>query len=455
MSQNDKYGVMQAEDVERRKIDTTDTDDSDDTLMQIETNEEVDNKPDLSFLKLCGINAFALSYGLCFANFGIILLPKETERLWPEHQGIMLGVLLGIAGLSQIVSPLVGVYSDRCTSRYGRRRPFMFWAGIPAILCLPLMWIARTYYLGPFFLLSFFFAMLALTTVYSGYSGLLPDFVNKKQTGAASGIMGVMQLLGSLLGSLIFAVFSLEVSYSYPILASSVIVCLSISLIVAKETPLKEAKPVTKKDILSSYYVSPSEHPDFFWVFIVRTCYYMGISVQIFLLYYLRDVINYYDPERGTGILAVIGQCSAASLAYPAGKLSDRTGRKPLVYLACFVMALTYVGFAFSRTFTAVAIFCAVYGIANGAFVSVDYALACDVLPSKKNAAKDLGVWGISAFLGTMLGPLIIGPILHVVGTTPGIPDHYSDPGYVTIMTIGAVYVLIGGFLLKFIRGAR
>lgn len=32
-----------------------------------------------------------------------------------------------------------------------------------------------------------------------------------------------------------------------------------------------------------SYWINPRKHPDFFWLFVCRTCYYAGISQQVFL----------------------------------------------------------------------------------------------------------------------------------------------------------------------------
>ena len=44
------------------------------------------------------------------------------------------------------------------------------------------------------------------------------------------------------------------------------------------------------------------------------------------------------------------------------------------------------------------------YGIGNGAFLVVDYAIAIDTLPDKDHMARDLGLWGIGAFLGSAVG---------------------------------------------------
>ena len=130
------------------------------------------------------------------------------------------------------------------------------------------------------------------------------------------------------------------------------------------------------------------------------------------------------------------------------------------------------------------------WGMGNGMFLSVDYALvtthwavvggvhgscatvsrftvwcplvvefgtpcppcqACDVLPSLEHAAQSLGVWGVSAFLGSTLGPLIAGPLLTHFGSTTT-ADQYSTPGYVAVMLLGAVYVICAGLMLRTVR---
>ena len=89
-------------------------------------------------------------------------------------------------------------------------------------------------------------------------------------------------------------------------------------------------------------------------------------------------------------------------------------------------------------------------GLGNGMFLSVDYALACDTLPSLESAAQGLGVWGVSAFLGSTLGPLIAAPLLAYFGWTSS-PERYSSTGYTAVNLAGAVYVACAGFFLCFV----
>ena len=97
------------------------------------------------------------------------------------------------------------------------------------------------------------------------------------------------------------------------------------------------------------------------------------------------------------------------------------------------------------------------WGMGNGMFLSVDYALACDVLPSLEHAAQSLGVWGVSAFLGSTLGPLIAGPLLTHFGgcwtaDCAATAAEYSTPGYVAVMLLGAVYVICAGLMLRTVK---
>lgn len=98
-----------------------------------------------------------------------------------------------------------------------------------------------------------------------------------------------------------------------------------------------------------------------------------------------------------------------------------------------------------------------VYGAGNGAFLAVDYALAVDTLPDKKAAAKDLGLWGIAAFIGAAIGPAILGPLLHIVGLlSVGAPvwppssevERYGVPGFVAILLTGSAWCGVAVYLL-------
>ena len=112
---------------------------------------------------------------------------------------------------------------------------------------------------------------------------------------------------------------------------------------------------------------------------------------------------------------------------------------------------LVYCGFAMSPGIDCILFLGVGFGIGNGMFLSVDYALACDVLPSFETAAQGLGVWGVSAFLGSTVGPLLAGPLLAYFGWTPN-PERYASTGYLAVNVVGAVYVSMAAFFLRYVR---
>jgi len=57
----------------------------------------------------------------------------------------------------------------------------------------------------------------------------------------------------------------------------------------------------------------------------------------------------------------------------------------------------------------------AVFGLALGTYMAVDWALAVDVLPDEGFAAKDLGLWGLSTNLPQTAAPFVGGAVLTML----------------------------------------
>jgi MFS family permease len=82
-------------------------------------------------------------------------------------------------------------------------------------------------------------------------------------------------------------------------------------------------------------------------------------------------------------------------------------------------------------------------GLGFGAYMSVDGALMSEVLPSKVDFGKDLGVLNIAATLPQTLGPAIAGAIVLIF--------H----GYAALFPIGAVIAILGAIAVIPIKSVR
>ncbi|EKX41130.1 hypothetical protein GUITHDRAFT_164484 [Guillardia theta CCMP2712] len=414
-------------------------------------------KPPLSTLRLICLNMHAFNYGLFYASVGVLLLPEEALHMFNESHAIFLAVMLVIAGVSQLISPAAGYWSDRLISRMGRRMPFILGGNLVLFLSLGCMYLARTYLYGYTYLLLLFVAVLALNVAYTGFTGLVSDVVDMSQMGYASGIMGGLTAAGAVLG-LVSLGFWIPLDMAYGLYAIAVVATTPFTWLSVRDAPLPfdKQKPYLFSELLKSYWISPTTHGDFFWVFVSRTFYYMGVSIQIYILYYLKDTMK--DPEisgnaqKYTAILCILSQSASGIVAAVSGKFSDGMGRKPLIYFSCLIMALVYIGYCFIDDYQWVIALGLCYGASNGVYLAVDYALAVECLPQKEDHARDLAMWGIAAFLGTMFGPCVTGPMLTIIGGQG--TSHYAFRGYVAVMMTGVVYcAFCGGFIYRVRKG--
>ncbi len=203
--------------------------------------------------------------------------------------------------------------------------------------------------------------------------------------------------------------------------------------------------------LLRLFDFHPRRDPDFAWVLATRLVMMLGIyTIQTYFQYYMRDAVGVPDPEAQSRNFVIIVSLTSLVSAFAAGWLSDRFGRKRLVYISGFFMALVGFVFVIFHSLLIVLLAGAIFGIAYGAYQSVDWALVADVLPSAKHYARDMGVWNISLSLPQVIAPVIGGPII----------DHFNNSGnpilgYQVIFVMAIVYCLLGTVTVRFIKGVK
>jgi MFS family permease len=203
--------------------------------------------------------------------------------------------------------------------------------------------------------------------------------------------------------------------------------------------------------ILRLFDFNPRRDPDFAWVLLTRLVVMLGIyTVLDFLQFYMRDAVGAPHPEQQTTNFIIITSLTSVASALIVGWLSDRFGRKRMVYFSGGMMALVGLVFIVTHSLLLVLAAGALFGIGYGAYTSVDWALVADVLPSHRNFARDMGVWNISLSLPQVIAPIIGGPLIDAF-------THAHQPvlGFQLLFAMAIVYCLIGTVTVRFIRGVK
>jgi MFS family permease len=203
--------------------------------------------------------------------------------------------------------------------------------------------------------------------------------------------------------------------------------------------------------ILRLFDFHPRRDPDFAWVLLTRLVMMLGIStIQTFLFFYMRDAVGAAHPEQQTTNFVIIVSLTSLISALGAGWLSDRYGRKRMVYISGGLMALVGLIFIVTHSLPIVLAAGGLLGVGYGAYFCVDWALVADVLPSQKDFARDIGVWNISNALPGLLAPVIAGPLID---TFAGL--HQPVLGFQLLFAVAIVYCLIGTVTVRYIRGVK
>jgi MFS family permease len=161
-------------------------------------------------------------------------------------------------------------------------------------------------------------------------------------------------------------------------------------------------------------------------------------------LYYFQDVIGFANPTEITANLITSVGIATLIAVYPAGRLSDRIGRRPVLIVSGVLAALGIVLIYFSRTYYLVLIAGSMIGVAAASFLSANWALATDLIP-KGEAARYLGLTNMATAGGAALARLI-GPVIDFFN------QQSTGLGYSVMLGACFAYFIISSILVLGIR---
>jgi MFS family permease len=398
------------------------------------------------------IALYALAYistSLLFlAPLLVTLALKVNALVGTDRAPKSLSLVAGVAALlAMFANPFFGRLSDRTSSRWGRRRPWIvvgLLGGSSGVLVVALAPNVAVVLVGWCVAQVFFNALLAALLA------VLPDRVPAAQRGSVSGVLGVCVPIASVTGTFVVKLFSGSqlAMFMVPCAIGGLFILLFASRLDDKTLAADDKPAWSLRELARTFYFDPRKAPDFAWVFASRFLFVLAYAfLATYQTYYLLEQLGTAEGDvPGRVFLGTLVQSAVVVTASVlGGRLSDRVGRrKVFVVAASTVYGIAMFVIAVASGFDTFLVGMAIGGLGFGVYVAVDLALAADVLPDKGSAAKDLGVLNIAGALPFSLAPAVAPAILAVAGGRYGV-----------LFAVAGVSALLGAAAVLPVRGAR
>lgn len=376
-------------------------------------------------------------------------LSLRIATVAPEGKEAALGAAVSISALLLLVAiPLGGALSDRTTSRFGRRRPWILGMLLPALLAMAVIGATSSV---PLIIAAYIIGITCAQVGFNAYSVIAVEGVPDNRRGRVMGFMGMFGALAMSAGSYLASalVGTPVLMMTAPVLLALV---LSLPLLLWYRDPAKSRADVPQLSLgglFKGLIVDPRKHPDFGWVWLAR--FLAGVAMTglfTYFIYFMMDGLAVPLPEVGAkaGFLSLLSAPVSVLFFTVSGWLSDKLGRrKPFVAGAAVLMAVALVVGGTATTFAQFVVAWLLFAVGQAMYLTVDLALCAAVLPNAKDTGKDMAVFGLALSIPNILVPAVAPAVLAIGG------GH----NYLLLWGLCAALCAVGALVVLKVKGAR
>jgi len=402
---------------------------------------------------------------MTLANFGASMafivplsysLALRIDQLSPGHEEI-LGYTTGIAqAIFILTSPLVGQWSDRTFSRFGRRRPFLAGGVVVGLIGLAILAQAPNI---PVMIAGWTVALLGWATTAAAIQFLQADRIPEEQRGKISGLTNLSAQIAPIMGIGIASVL-VGISTSLVFIVPGIIGAVLVLAFVFMRSSEGDARglarpqsPVNAKTLFASYVFNPKQFPDFGWNWLGRFVFFIGLYFNTsFSTFFYAQRLNLSVQEvAGTvAMIGILGVVAAMFGAIGGGFLSDKFQRRKLFTgIGAALFAVGALVEAFAHSMPTLIVGTVFMNLAIAAFGAVDQAIVMKIIPSRAESGRYMSIIGFSQKIPSAIAPLMA-PVIIGFGMLG------SEKNYTLLYLVGGALAVAGGVIIMTkVKGVR
>ncbi|HEX5944255.1 MAG TPA: MFS transporter [Anaerolineales bacterium] len=364
---------------------------------------------------LFGVSIFWLALSTLFDGINTLVLPLQVGLLASQtNQATILGLLTFVGLLAgALVQPVAGTFSDTLQPVLGRKG----FIGIGLLLSLVSLFILATVQNLAGIMLGYLAVQISASIAQAGQQGLMPDLVDERRRGMASGLKGFMDLTGAMLGFVVLGQLlgsGKALTAIGAIAAILVIAYILAVLLTPEDKPNRQVAIKTDRVSLPGIFrFDLTEQKAFVRLILARFLFLLGVyGTGRFLLFFVAKRLGLSEDQAAAqagNLLA--GLALITVLASPlTGWLADRIGRVPLMIAGALCSAVSALTLVWANSASQILLFGGLMSLGSAAFAGGSWALLADVVP-KQHSARFFGLANFST-AGAAAAAGLFGPVI-------------------------------------------
>lgn len=379
---------------------------------------------------------------IAFIPLLTILLPLKAAAIDPAGRAEVLSqaALWGAmtAGLAGVVAGMIG---DRTRHWPGGRSLWLIGGLIGTVFSYALLHRAGT---APSLIAAIIVLQISLNFMLNPLVAALPERVPAHQRGMVAGFTGLAYPLSNLFGAVVIGLWLIaETDRFIAVVAVTVAMILPFVIATIRTTSYHAGR------IDRSVSLSALADRDFLLAFASRLLVQTAVAMNVLYLLFFLDqetnvarVLPSVRIEEVAGGLLIVSTALAVVAGLVGGRLSDRIGqRRRIVFAGAALLAAGALLMAIAPQWPGPLVAQAAFGIGVGLYGITEAVLAAEVLPSTRDAGRDLGLLNVASTGAQMLAPSVALAALSWVGEDLQL-----------VYLAGSALALMGGSLVLALR---
>jgi MFS family permease len=419
--------------------------------------------------QLLAISIYWLGTNSIWGALNIQALPPLSERfLGPLYGPTGFGLIAALIVVVAIVTqPAVGMISDYTITRWGRRKPY-----IAIGTALDVVFLVGLAMADSFIMLAAFAVLVSFSSNFAQgpFQGYVPDLVPARQVGLASGLMGLMIILGNVTGvglvaaSVAFAEQTgtvLNHPYGLAIVGVGILEAVTaLATLLTVDEGRKQPPPREGRSWLQIGRAAFGRD------FLQERSYVWMLGTRLFLIaapamtlvtapYFMRRTFGFGDADATFWVLVTGGVMVLVSglAVIPAALSSNRLGRKRVILAAASAGAVGAAIVASAPSLPIAIAGAAVLGLGAGSFLAVDWALMTDIIP-KGTSGRYMGLANVVEAIGSTSAPALLSGLI-ITSVSIILADDSAPEGPRVAVAASLVLFAIGAMFLSRVDPTR